>query len=93
MTVDHSIPEPEIVSHPQTAQQDLRVGNYIEKTAEEKRWELLSQEERLTEANRILSLTQKNYHSSYIWGQLVYWYKQTVTDPCIKYVMNIILNL
>ena len=41
MTVDSSIPQPRLTSLPPTNQQDLWVGNYIEKTAEEKQWELL----------------------------------------------------
>ncbi len=85
MTVDSSIPQPRLTSLPPTNQQDLWVGNYIEKTAEEKQWELLSEEERLAEANRILSLPQKSYHSNYIWGQLVYWFNQTSNDPCLRY--------
>ena len=85
MTVDSSIPQPRLTSLPPTNQQDLWVGNYIEKTAEEKQWDLLSEEERLAEANRILSLPQKSYHSNYIWGQLVYWFNQTSNDPCLRY--------
>ena len=74
MTVDSSIPQPRLTSLPPTNQQDLWVGNYIEKTAEEKQWELLSEEERLAEANLKWSLIEvliEGIYDSLVFLQIV----------------------
>lgn len=72
------------MSESSALEQDLWVGHYVEKTAEEKQWECLSEEERLAEANRILSSAQKSYHGNYVWGQLVYWFHQTSNDYSLR---------